>query len=91
MFKSRIRLMTAASLGVIVVALLVFVSVSSASTKALNMQTATSAKAFGGMDALVTAAERGDAQPDRPAPDWANYGQMITTSPVRDQDQRFDP
>ncbi len=49
MFRSRIRLMTTASLGVVAVALLVFVSVSSASTKAFNKQTATSAKAFGGM------------------------------------------
>ena len=78
MFKSRIRLMTAASLGVVVVALLVFVSVSSASTKAFNKQTATSAKAFGGMAALVKAAKKEGKLNVIALPDnWADYGQII--------------
>jgi putative spermidine/putrescine transport system substrate-binding protein len=78
MFKSRIRFMTTASLCVVAVALLVFVSVSSASTKAVNKQKATSAKAFGGMAGLIKAAKKEGKLNVIALPDnWADYGQIM--------------
>jgi putative spermidine/putrescine transport system substrate-binding protein len=78
MFKSRIRFMTTASLCVVAVALLVFVSVSSASTKAVNKQLAKSAKDFGGMAGLIKAAKKEGKLNVIALPDnWADYGQIM--------------
>jgi putative spermidine/putrescine transport system substrate-binding protein len=80
MSKSRIRLMTAASLCVVAVALLVFVSVSSAGSKAVNKQKATSAKDFGGMAGLIKAAKKEGKLTIVACPrNWADYGQIMDT------------
>jgi putative spermidine/putrescine transport system substrate-binding protein len=78
MFTTRFRSMTAVLMCAVVVALLGFVAVSSASTPRLNKATATSAQAFGGMAGLVKAAQKeGTLNVIALPPDWANYGKII--------------
>jgi putative spermidine/putrescine transport system substrate-binding protein len=78
MFTSRFRLMTVVSVCAVVVTMLLFVAVSSASAPRFNKATATSAQAFGGMAALVKAAQKeGTLNVIALPPDWADYGKII--------------
>lgn len=55
------------------------VAPSEAPSQAVDAMTATSAEAFGGMDALIAAAQaEGTLNVIALPPDWANYGKMIT-------------
>ena len=85
MSASRFRRMTLLSFGVVFVALLVLVSASYASSArksahvAFNKQTAQSAQAFGGMAALVKAAQKeGTLNVIALPPTWADYGKIIS-------------
>ena len=88
MSAPRFRRMTLVSLGVVIVAMLVLVSASYASTArksavgghgAFNKQTAQSAQAFGGMDALIKAAQKeGTLNVIALPPTWADYGKIIS-------------
>ena len=85
MSASRFRRMTLVSLGVVFIALLVLVSASYASSArksahvAFNKQTAQSAQAFGGMAALVKAAQKeGTLNVIALPPTWADYGKIIS-------------
>jgi len=67
-------------LSVVLVAVAAFASVSyAANTRAVNAQKATSAKAMGGMAALIKAAKKeGKLNVIALPPNWANYGKIIT-------------
>ena len=71
--------MTALIVGTVIVAVLAFAAVASGSTtRAVNKQTAQSAKAFGSMAALVQAAKKeGKLNVIALPNNWADYGQLI--------------
>jgi putative spermidine/putrescine transport system substrate-binding protein len=91
MFKSHFfRCATVALAGIVVAALILFMSAcgssnsstsssSSAAASGPNAATATSVADFGGMDALVAAAQKeGTLNVIALPPDWANYGLIIS-------------